>query len=228
MVAKSPFKSLGKPGDDPENGAAPYSEAELNALIRHAGVDLFMVLVLLRTGLRRSDAIRLQWRHIGATHISMTALKNGNKVKVPKSADLWDALAATRAERFGRIDSDSYANDFVLLNPFDGEPFRNGKALYERIQSLGKRAGVRRPGVHRFRDSFAKNAFMLGCSVAEVAAYLGDSPETVAAHYSEMDEDRMRYADKKLQTEGGLLHSIDFEQTRGSKVVTIGGVAIAS
>jgi integrase len=133
-------------------------------------------------------------------------------VRVPMSTDLSDALDATRAERYGRVDSEEYANDFVLLNPYDGKPFRDGKALYERIQQLGKRAGVKRATPHMFRDSFAKDCFLKQCSVAEVAAYLGDKPETVAAHYSEMDLERMAHADKKLAAGGGLLDSVDFNQ----------------
>ena len=221
------FKSLGAPGADPENGAAPFTKNELDALVRHAGVDLLLVLVLLRTGMRRSDAIKLQWTNIGATHITFTAQKNGSKVKVPISSDLSDALAAVRAERFGRVDAESYANDFVLLNPYDGKAFADGKALYERIRSLGERAGVKRAHPHRFRDSMAKDCFLKHCSLAEVAAYLGDNPETVAAHYSFMDEERMEVADKKFVTEGGLLNSVDFnqmQQTRKPKVVFAIGV----
>jgi integrase len=229
LITKSPFRSVGAPGADPENGAQPFTKAELDALVRHAGVDLLLVLIMLRTGLRRSDAIRLQWRHVGATHIALTAQKNGNKVRVPMSSDLSDALAATRAERFGRIDAESYAHDFVLLNPYDGKLFANGKALHERVRRLGQRAGVKRAHPHRFRDSFAKDCFLKGCSVAEVAAYLGDKPETVSAHYSAMDEERMNMADKKFVTEGGLLNSVDFSKmgaTRKLKVVAIGGCAV--
>lgn len=221
LIIKSPFRSLGAPGADPESGAAPYTKVELDALVRHASVDLLLVLVLLRTGLRRSDAIRLQWKHVGTSHVSLTAQKNSNKVRVPMSSDLLAALDATRAERYGRIDVESYANDFVLLNPFDGKPFANGKALYERISNLGKRAGVKRPGVHRFRDSFAKDCFLKGCSVAEVASYLGDKPETVSAHYSEMDSERMDAADKKLQTADTVNF---FQQAQKSKVVFAIGI----
>ena len=227
LIIASPFRSVGAPGADAENGAAPYTDAELNDLARHAGIDLLTLLVLLRTGLRRSDAIRLQWKNIGATHVSMQAQKNSNKVRVPMSSDLSDALDAVRAERYGRIDADSYANDFVLLNPFDGKRFANGKALHERIRRLGNRAGIKRPGVHRFRDSFAKDCFLKGCSVAEVAAYLGDQPETVAAHYSEMDGERMQAADKKFLNGKGLLDSVD-AKTQQSKVIAISGVAVAS
>jgi integrase len=212
LILKSPFRSVGKPGGDPENGAAPYTKAELDALVRYAGVDLLLVLVMLRTGLRRSDATRLQWKHVGATHVSLTAQKNSNKVRVPMSTDLSDALDSVRAERFGRVDAESYANDFVLLNPYDGKPFAHGKALYERIKGLGERSGVKRAHPHRFRDSFAKDCFMKGCSVAEVAMFLGDKPETVAEHYNEMDHERQEAADKKLQASGGLMPLVDFSK----------------
>jgi integrase len=213
LIAKSPFRSVGAPGADAENGAQPYTKAELDALVRHAGIaDLLLVLVMLRTGLRRSDAIKLQWKHVGSTHVSLTAQKNGNKVRVPMSSDLSDALDSVRAERFGRVDAESYANDFVLLNPYDGKPFAHGKALYERIKNLGERSGVKRAHPHRFRDSFAKDCFMKGCSVAEVAMFLGDKPETVAEHYNEMDHERQEAADKKLQASGGLMPLVDFSK----------------
>ena len=225
FMAKTPFRYVGKPGDDAENGASPFSKTELDALVRNAGADLLSVLVLLRTGLRRSDAVQLQWKHVGSTHIALTAQKNGNKVRVPMSTDLAGALTAVRGERYAKIDAEEYANDFVLVNPHTGAPFNTGKKLYERIQKVGERAGVKRAHPHRFRDSFAKDCFLKGCTVAEVAAYLGDNPETVSAHYGEMDLDRLQHADQKFRTEGGLLKSVDFselETTRKSKVVGIG------
>lgn len=225
MIAKSPFRYVGKPGEDAENGASPFSKTELDALVRNAGGDLLSVLVLLRTGLRRSDAVRLQWKNVGPTHISLTAQKNGNKVRVPMSTDLAEALASVRSERYGSVDAEDYANEFVLQNPYTGKPFDTGKKLYEHIQNIGERAGVKRAHPHRFRDSFAKDCFLKGCTVAEVAAYLGDNPETVSAHYGEMDSDRLEHADKKFRAEGGLLKSVDFsemEEARKLKVVTIG------
>lgn len=225
MIAKSPFRYVGKPGEDAENGASPFSKSELDALVRNAGADLLSVLVLLRTGLRRSDAVRLQWKNIGSTHIILTAQKNDNKVRVPMSTDLAEALDTVRNERYGKIGADEYANEFVLQNPYTQKAFDTGKKLYERIQNVGERAGVKHAHPHRFRDSFAKDCFLKGCTVAEVAAYLGDSPETVSAHYGEMDTDRLEHADKKFRTEGGLLKSVDFsgmEEARKLKVVNIG------
>lgn len=225
MIGKSPFRYVGKPGEDAENGASPFSKTELDALVRNAGADLLSVLVLLRTGLRRSDAIRLQWKHVGPTHISMTAQKNGKKVRVPLTTDLSEALATVRNERYGTIEADEYASEFVLQNPYTQKPFDTGKKLYERIKNVGERAGLKRAHPHRFRDSFAKDCFLKGCTVAEVAAYLGDHPETVSAHYGAMDSERLEHADKKFCVEGGLLESVNFselEEARGLKVVTIG------
>lgn len=225
LIAKTPFRYMGKPGADAEHGASPFAKTELDALVRHAGTDLLTVLVLLRTGFRRSDAIKLQWKHVGSTHIALTAQKNGNKVRIPMSADLTSALAAVRTERYGKVDSEEYANDFVLLNPYTGSPFNTGKKLYERVKRVGERAGVKRVHPHRFRDTFAKDCFAKGCDITEVANFLGDKPETVAAHYNEMDAERRQSADKKFLGGDGLLAPIDFselELARKSKVVSIG------
>ena len=205
MIAKSPFRYGGKPGQDAENGASPFSKSESDALVRNAVAELLSVHVSLRTGLRRSDAIRLQPENVGSSHIALTAQKNGNKVRVPMSTDLAEALASVRSERYGKVDAEDYARDFVLQNPYTQKPFDTGKKLYERIQNVGERAGVKHAHPHRFRDSFAKDCFLKGCTVAEVAAYLEDNPETVSAHYGEMDTDRLEHADKKFRAEGGLL-----------------------
>ena len=50
MIAKSPFRYVGKPGEDAENGASPFSKTELDALVRNAGGDLLSVLVSATNG----------------------------------------------------------------------------------------------------------------------------------------------------------------------------------
>jgi len=99
LMPKSPFKYVGKPGADAENGAMEFSKKELGLLIKHAESDLLSLLVLLRTGLRRSDAIRLQWKHFSSTHVQIIAQKNGNRVRVPIQPDLAAALQAAIDDR---------------------------------------------------------------------------------------------------------------------------------
>ena len=198
MIVRSPFKYCGKPGEDAANGAMPFSAKELTALVKHAGPDLLALLVLLRTGVRRSDAIRLQWKNVGGTHVAITAGKNGTRVRVPIQSDLSAALNFERQSRYSGLTADDYSEDFVLLNPATGSQFNTGKKFYERIKKIGGRAGVKRTHPHRFRDTFAKAAFLSGANTDEVAAWLGDQPETVRAHYGFMDEERMAHADAKL------------------------------
>ena len=225
MIAKSPFRYVGKPGEDSENGASPFSKTELDAFVRNAGGDLLSVLVLLRTGLRRSDAIRLQWKHVGPAHISLTAQKMAIRFAC-RCPRIWPKHSTPFATNdTARLKPTNTPMSLSCQNPYTQKAFDTGKKLYERIQNVGERAGVKRAHPHRFRDSFAKDCFLKGCTVAEVAAYLGDNPETVSAHYGEMDADRLEHADKKVRAEGGLLKSVDFsemEEARKLKVVAIG------
>jgi hypothetical protein len=131
--------------------------------------------------------------------ISLTAQKNGKKVKVPILPDL---LAALEIEQVKRNPS---SDDFVLRNPATGKPYETGKKLYERCKRVGKRAGVANVRPHRFRDSFAADAFLRGCDTEEVAAYLADTVATVAEHYSEFIEARRKRADAKMRTGKGLV-----------------------
>jgi type 1 fimbriae regulatory protein FimB len=166
--------SEGKPGAKPTNGASPFSSEELPKIFEHAGVDHLAVLVLFRTGLRRSDAIRLQFKHIDfkAQQIRLTAQKNGKKVRIPILPDLLSALEMERSKRNPGPD------DYVLLQPPTGKRYEvPGKVLYERLKALGKRADVKNVRPHRFRDTFAADCFLRGCDTEEVAAYLASPNE---------------------------------------------------
>jgi integrase len=236
-VAKNPFLSVGKPGEDAESGAQPFTRKELESLVMYAGKDLLNILVLLRTGLRRSDAVRLQWKHVNPTHVSIVAQKNGNRVRVPLANDLGILLASTRLARFGKQDPDEYHEEFVLLNPYTKKPFNQtgdthaaGKKLYERVREIGSKAGIK-VHPHRFRDTFAKECFLCGCNKDEVAAYLGDTSETVSKHYGAFDTERQDAADRKLQTGNRLLGDVDVSRvasiTKPNPVVSISKRSVA-
>jgi integrase len=202
MVAENPVVSEGKPGAKPTNGASPFSSEELPKIFEHAGVDHLAVLVLFRTGLRRSDAIRFQFKHVDfkAQQIRLIAQKNGKKVRIPILPDLLAALEMERNKR------KAGPEDYVLIQPSTGEPFNApGKKLYERLKAVGRRAGVKNVRPHRFRDSFAADCFLRGCDTEEVAAYLADTVATVAEHYSEFIEERRARADAKMRNGTGIV-----------------------
>jgi len=199
IASENPVKSEGKPGADPENGAHPFTPDELAKIMEHAAGDRLTVLVLFRTGLRRSDAIRLRWKNVDFQNlqISLVAQKNGKKVRIPILPDLLFALERAKDDR------NPLPEDLVLL-ALPQKPF-SGKGLYERLRAVGRRAGVADVRPHRFRDSFAADSFLRGCDTEEVAAYLGDTVATVATHYAEFIEERRKRADAKMRNGEGLV-----------------------
>ncbi len=142
----------------------------------------------------------LRWSDVNG-HITRVAQKNGKKVRIPILPELKAALDAERAKR------NPGPNDYVLLNPETGNHYIGKNCIYERLQKLGKTAGVEDVHPHRFRDTFAADCFLRGCNAEEVAAYLGDDLKTLLKHYAEFITERADRADEKLMNGRGLMHA---------------------
>jgi integrase len=99
-------------------------------------------------------------------------------------------VAVQFSYKFGKkIRKNPAETDTVLRSPLNGKSYdSDGKALYRRLNALGKRLGIQDVRPHRFRCSFAVDALLKGASVKQIAEWLGDKPETVSAHYLPMSE----------------------------------------
>jgi integrase len=62
MILRNPVRMEGRPGENPERGAEPFSARDLSCLRNHAASDLLIFLFLRWTGFRGSDAVSLTWR----------------------------------------------------------------------------------------------------------------------------------------------------------------------
>jgi integrase len=197
MIAKNPVK-YENPIESAEHGAQPFSATEVQAMSDPTVLngDALMFWILLQTGLRKGDVMDLRWSSING-FVTRKASKNRKTVRLPILPELKAALDAERAKRYAGILPADYANDFVLLNPATGKAF-SGNRMYDRVKNLGTRAGVDGAHPHRFRDTFAADAFLRGCSTEEVAAYLGDDVKTVAKHYAAFITERQDRADAKM------------------------------
>jgi integrase len=191
MILKNPVE-YENPRGDAERGATPFTAEELKSMMKDEVLngDKLTFWLLYQTGLRRGDAMDLRWSGVNG-YITKVAQKNGKRVRIPILPELKAALDAEREKR------NPIPDDYVLLNPETNRPF-NGNRIYDRLQALGKRAGVANVHPHRFRDSFAHYAFKQGNSTEEVAAYLGDDVTTVLKHYAEFTTERADLADEKL------------------------------
>ena len=178
MIEKNPVRLEGRPGENPECGAEPFSADELLLLRKHADSDLLAFLLLRWTGLRGSDAVKLTWAevHLSSKEIERVTQKRRKKVILPIHSELLFALELERDQRHPE------QTDRVLLNPATGKSMTRPR-LYERIQAMGRRAGVPTARPHRFRDTLAVDMLTRGANPYDVAKMLGDTIETVERYY---------------------------------------------
>lgn len=179
MILKNPVRTKGRPGGCPARGAQPFSGTEVAKLREHAGKDLLLFLLLRWTGFRGSDAVKLTWSevHFDREEIERVTQKRRKRVILPIHSELLFLLEAEYASRRPK------PTDRVLLNPATGKQLTRPR-LYERMVSLGLRAGVPGAHPHRYRDFWAVDMLARGASPYDVAKGLGDTIETVERHYT--------------------------------------------
>jgi integrase/recombinase XerD len=179
LLKTNPVRMEGRPGDQPESGAQPFTADQLSKLRNAAGSDLLAFLLLRWTGLRGSDAAGLHWGEIdwSSKEINRLTQKRRKRVIVPIHPELQFVLETERAHRNPDVE------ERVLLNPGTGKPYTRPR-LYERMLALGRRAGVLDAHPHRFRDTFAVDMLERGGSPYDVAKLLGDTIDTVERHYT--------------------------------------------
>jgi integrase len=199
LIQKNPVQMEGRPGDNPEGGAEPFTAAELSLLRKHADRDLLSFLVLRWTGFRGSDAVTLSFRevHFGTKEVERLTRKRKKKVVLPLHPELLFALEAERDSRKAE------PTDHVLVNPVTGQPLTRPR-LYQRMVALGQRAGVPHVHPHRFRDTFAVDLLLRGASPYDVAKMLGDTIETVEKHYMPFVRELRERVRRILENGAGL------------------------
>jgi integrase len=179
MVMKNPVRMEGRPGENPQTGAQPFSATDLSKLREYAAEDLLPFLLLRWTGFRGSDAVSLTWAEVyfDRKEIERVTQKRRKRVILPIQSELLFALEAEHERRRPK------PSDRVLTNPATGKPFTRPR-LYQRMVALGRRAGASNAHPHRFRDTMAVDMLARGASPYDVAKVLGDTIDTVEKHYT--------------------------------------------
>jgi len=101
MVVKNPVQLEGRPGENPEGGAEPYTADELSRMRQPTEDDLLAFLILRWTGLRGSDAVTLRWREVrlDTKEIERVTQKRRKKVILPIHTELQFALKLSETVR---------------------------------------------------------------------------------------------------------------------------------
>lgn len=120
---------------------------------------------LMATGLRRGEAMRLQWTDINVVdrtaHLRIT--KNGKSRRVPLNEAAWAVVAS-----LPRIDK----NPHLFVGRKAGSPIADPTPAFRRVC---KRAGLTGVRIHDLRRTYGTVALNAGVSIHEVSELLGHS-----------------------------------------------------
>lgn len=188
-----PFKDVSAPADGtaPEDKRDAYTDEEIAALIDGATKtgrieDVVMVLLGAHAGLRKSEMLSLQWRHVD--FVKKTVFVESGKGKkdrtVGASRSLLDALRASKQ-----------ATGYVL-------PYRSTTRLYDRLRAIAEHSTllVTKPdgttytepveiasrGVHGLRHAAGTRMYEATTDLHVVAKFLGHSQLQTAARYAKV------------------------------------------
>ena len=161
------------------------------------------MLFMLHTGLRVGELCALRWRDYNEKNGVITINKTRNKIRLynPKSekntytsnenaAKNWHSRTiALRTEAINdlkeirRISTKDGPDDYIILSR-SGTP-TDSRQYYPRINDYYQEAGMPEgiTGAHILRRTIATKMYKEGARVEDIAAYLGDRPETILKHY---------------------------------------------
>jgi site-specific recombinase XerD len=157
-----------------------------------------LVLLLLSTGLRRSEAAAITLDQIDPEHRQLRVRGKGNKERmVPLTPDVVEAIERHLASR-----EETQCNH-LFISAVTGESLTGG-GVYKVIRPLLRRAGLDGQGItpHQLRHTFATHLVRNGVDVKTVQELLGHSDLGTTAKYLHSDGQAKQAAVARLS---GLL-----------------------
>jgi integrase len=131
------------------------------ALTASDAILCLAVSLLLYTGQREGDVIRMKWADIRDDEIFVVQEKTNTKVWIPLHRDLRTLLEQT------------LRNGNFILNSSLGKPFSSSQSLYEKIKTMLRRIGEGSYVPHGLRATAAVRLIEAGCSEDQAAAISG-------------------------------------------------------
>ena len=148
------------------------------------------LMLMLWTGQRRSDAVRMGWQHVRSGKIAVRQEKTDAPLLIPIAPDLADALAMVPR-----------TNMTFLLTQHQGAPFTAagfGNWMRDRCDE----AGLPQCSSHGLRKLTATRLAELGCSEREIMAITGHRSVSEVSRYTKAAE-QSKLAERAMATLSG-------------------------
>ncbi len=145
-----------------------------------------ILMFLMSTGARLSEALTAQWKHIdldrGLWTIPAATAKSKKSRTVPlNESAMWVLAEARKLKLF----------DTVFANPSTGVPFTTITRVWYRLR---KEAGIEQMRIHSARHFFAQTVVASGRSLYDVQVLLGHSDPRVSQRYARHNLQTLREA----------------------------------
>lgn len=170
---------------DPKTIIKTLSADEIEAILaqpnrlRFSGMrDVLMMLLLLDTGLRISEAMNIKLSDVDRVHSSITVMGKGSKERIVYYGQTVRRALSRYLERRGDLEA-----DYLFVTEY-GDPMRVRMAQEQitRYGALAKVQGVR-VSPHTFRHTFAKNWIVNGGDVFSLQKMLGHTTMEMVRRY---------------------------------------------
>jgi integrase/recombinase XerD len=161
------------------------SAGQVQQLLAAADIprDRLLILLLLSTGLRRSEAAAITLDQVDLEHRQLRVRGKGNKERmVPLTPDVVAAIELHLASR------EPTALNHLFISAVTHEPLTGG-GVYKMIRRLLKQAGLDGQGItpHKLRHTFATHLVRNGVDVKTVQELLGHADLGTTAKYLHSD-----------------------------------------
>jgi integrase len=158
--------------------------------------------LLLYTGARRSDVVRLGRQHVGdgwiRFHVYKNHLRQHTEVEIPVLAELQQTIDATANK-----------GDLAFLTSDHGRPWASGDSFGNRFRDWCREAGLPHCSPHGLRKAGATIAANNGATEPQLNAIYGWSDPKMAAHYT-------RKASRKKLAGDAMKHLVPNQKGNGS------------
>ena len=153
-----------------------------------------IIRLLLLTGCRRSEIVRLRWSEVDGEMLVLADSKTGPR-KVPLNTQ---ARRIVERQPRGR-------SPFVFPSPLDpSRPRSHNLALWYRVR---REAGIEDCRLHDLRHTLASHAVMNGVPVPVVSRLLGHSNVRMTLRYAHLGDREIKEAAERIGSSiGRLLH----------------------
>jgi integrase len=177
-----------------ELGRLGNALANPNIISRHSPFALGAIGLLLLTGMRLNEALKLRWNEVDLQRglLLLSDSKSGKK------AIIIGQHAASLLESFPRTDI-----EWVFPGSKHGKPLHDVKKVWRSVTALAGLDGVR---IHDLRHTFASYSAGAGASLPMIGKLLGHSQAATTARYAHLAQDPVReIANRTCETVAALL-----------------------